>query len=154
MDVLSPAQRRLNMSRIRGKDTKPELLLRRALHAAGFRYRLHVVSLPGRPDMVLSRYRTAIFVHGCFWHGHECPNYKIPATRTEFWKDKVASNRARDLRTCQQLLSKKWRVIVVWECALSGRARIKTEDLVERCRKYLLGDVQSPEVGGDWSKPN
>ena len=85
VDVLTPEQRRLNMSRIRGKDTKPELLLRHGLHARGLRYRLHRKDLPGRPDMVFPRYRAAILVHGCFWHGHDCPLFKLPATRREFW---------------------------------------------------------------------
>src|ERR1700719_1649815 len=97
-DVLTPEQRRLNMSRIRGRDTKPELLLRRGLHAAGLRFRLHTERLPGRPGLVFPRYRAAILVHGCFWHGHDCPLFKLPATRSEFWASKIAGNRTRDNR--------------------------------------------------------
>jgi DNA mismatch endonuclease (patch repair protein) len=89
MDVLTTEQRRHNMSRIRGKDTKPELQLRRALHAAGMRFRLHAAGLPGRPDIVLPRHRAVLLIHGCFWHGHECPLFRIPATRREFWTNKI-----------------------------------------------------------------
>ena len=98
VDVLTPEQRRLNMSRIRGKDTKPELMLRRGLHALGLRFRLHRKDLPGRPDMVFPRYRAAVLVHGCFWHGHDCPLFKWPVTRREFWAVKIEGNRARDMR--------------------------------------------------------
>lgn len=88
-DVLTPEQRRLNMSRIRGRDTKPELLLRRGLHARGLRFRLHRKDLPGCPDLVFPRFRVTVFVHGCFWHGHECPMFKWPGTRTDFWRRKM-----------------------------------------------------------------
>ena len=117
VDVLTPEQRRLNMSRIRGKDTKPELMLRHGLHARGLRYRLHRKDLPGRPDMVFPRYRAAILVHGCFWHGHDCPLFKLPATRREFWAAKIEGNQARDARDIAGLAAAGWRVLVVWECA-------------------------------------
>src|SRR5688500_15794308 len=97
-DVLTPEQRRLNMSRVRGKDTKPEMLLRRGLHACGLRYRLHPKDVPGRPDLVFPRHGAVILVHGCFWHGHDCPLFKWPATRAEFWRKKIEGNRARDAR--------------------------------------------------------
>src|SRR5450631_1336300 len=97
-DVLSPEQRRFNMSRIRGSNTKPELQVRRGLHAMGLRFRLHDRRLPGRPDMVLTRYRTVIFIHGCFWHGHGCRLSKMPATRQDFWRAKIEGNAARDGR--------------------------------------------------------
>lgn len=123
VDVLTPEQRRLNMSRIRGKDTKPELVLRHGLHAMGLRYRLHRKDLPGRPDLVFPRYRAAVLVHGCFWHGHDCPLFKWPATRREFWQAKIEGNRARDARDLAGLTAAGWRVLVVWECALKGPAR-------------------------------
>jgi len=119
-DVLTPAQRQLNMSRIRGKDTKPELLLRGALHARGLRYRLHDRTLPGRPDLVFPRFRSAIRVHGCFWHGHDCPMFRLPATRPEFWSTKIAVTRARDARTQQAMTDAGWRVLTVWECSVHG----------------------------------
>ncbi len=128
-DVLTPEQRRLNMSRIRGKDTKPEMLLRRGLHARGLRFRLHRKDMPGTPDMVFSRYRAVILVHGCFWHGHDCPLFKLPATRREFWQSKIEGNRARDARDIASLTASGWRTLIVWECALKGPAR-RPADLV------------------------
>ncbi|HEV2627679.1 MAG TPA: very short patch repair endonuclease [Pseudolabrys sp.] len=103
MDVLTSEQRRLNMSRIRGKDTKPEMLLRRGLHAAGLRFRLHGAKLPGKPDIVFPKYHAVILIHGCFWHGHDCPLFRMPATRPEFWAKKISGNRERDVRTAQAL---------------------------------------------------
>ena len=99
VDVLTRAQRKLNMSNIRGRDTKPEKLIRNGLHRLGFRFRLHHKSLPGRPDLVFPRYNAVIFVHGCFWHGHDCPLFKLPATRRSFWLDKISGNFKRDQRT-------------------------------------------------------
>ena len=122
MDVLTIEQRRLNMSRIRGKDTKPEMLLRRGLHAAGLRFRLHGAKLPGKPDMVFPKYHAVILIHGCFWHGHDCPLFKMPATRPEFWAKKISGNRARDLRTTNALQLTGWRLLTVWECSLKGPA--------------------------------
>lgn len=107
------------MSRIRGRDTKPEMTLRRALHARGFRYRLHGRDLPGKPDLVLAQYRAAIFVHGCFWHRHDgCKYASIPATRPNFWFEKFRQNVERDKRTIRLLEDAGWRVKIVWECEL------------------------------------
>lgn len=108
------------MSRIRGKDTKPEILLRSLLHRRGFRFRLHVPGLPGKPDIVLPRYRTVIFVHGCFWHRHEwCSNATMPKTRTEFWTKKFLKTVERDARKQAELEALGWQVLTVWECELS-----------------------------------
>ncbi|WP_197430033.1 MULTISPECIES: very short patch repair endonuclease [Stenotrophomonas] len=108
------------MSRIRGSNTKLEVLVRKGLHARGFRYRLGGAGLPGRPDIVLPKYRTVVFVHGCFWHGHDCSLYRLPKTRPEFWQAKIDGNRARDRRVKNQLKSLGWKVIEVWECTLRG----------------------------------
>lgn len=108
------------MSGIRGRNTKPEILVRSLLHCQGFRFRLHASELPGKPDILLPRYRAAIFVHGCFWHGHDCSLYRLPGTRTDFWRDKVDRNRAADSRARDALLVADWRVAVVWECAMRG----------------------------------
>jgi len=108
------------MSRIRGSNTKLEVLVRKGLHVRGFRYRLGGAGLPGRPDIVLPKYRTVVFVHGCFWHGHDCPLYRLPKTRPEFWQAKINSNRLRDARTKIQLIEMGWNVIEVWECSLRG----------------------------------
>src|SRR5262245_45424552 len=133
MDVLTPEQRRFNMSRIRGRDTKPEMLLRQGLHARGFRYRLHPRELPGRPDMVFPRRQAAILVHGCFWHGHDCPLFKMPATRPQFWRSKIAANRARDARDLTALMHEGWRVLIVWECSLKGPSRRPLDEVLSRC---------------------
>src|SRR6202158_3633588 len=130
MDVLTSEQRRLNMSRIRGKDTKPEMLLRRGLHAAGLRFRLHGAKLPGKPDMVFPKYRAVILIHGCFWHGHDCPLFKMPATRPEFWAKKISGNRERDLRTAKALQLAGWRLLTIWECSLKGPARRQVPEVM------------------------
>ena len=139
-DVLTPEQRKLNMSRIRGRDTKPEMLIRRGLHARGFRYRLQDRKLPGRPDLVFPRYHAVVFVHGCFWHGHSCSMFKLPATRQEFWATKIAGNRARDERVIGALLKLGWRVANVWECSIRGPAKLTDDEVIKRCQKFLLSD--------------
>lgn len=107
------------MSRIRSKDTKPEMLVRKFLHANGFRYRLHVKDLPGKPDIVLPKYKTVIFIHGCFWHGHEgCKYYVVPKTRTEWWLNKIQGNSGNDKKAEDLLLSNGWNIITLWECDL------------------------------------
>ena len=139
-DVLTREQRHRNMSRIRGRDTKPEMLVRRGLHAYGFRYRLQVRELPGRPDLTFPRYRAVIFVHGCFWHGHDCPMFTLPSTRREFWETKIAGNRARDERAVASLLESGWRIANVWECSLRGPARLPAGDVINQCRSFLLSE--------------
>ena len=106
------------MSAIKGRDTKPEMIVRRALHAAGFRFRLHRRDLPGRPDIVLPKYRTVIFVHGCFWHRHKCDKFVWPKTRAAFWREKIMGNVERDRRVRRELKRATWRVLVVWECSV------------------------------------
>jgi|SRR5690606_15201883 len=121
MDIVSKEVRSRMMSRIRGKDTRPEIKVRKLLHAQGFRYRLHVRRLAGSPDIVLPRYRVCIFVHGCFWHRHEgCRYTTIPATRPEFWQLKFRQNVERDARNRERLLRDGWRVVELWECGLSS----------------------------------
>ncbi len=119
MDIVDAATRSRMMSGIRGKNTKPELTIRRLLHAAGFRFRLQRKDLPGKPDIVLPKYKVVILVHGCFWHMHDgCHYYRLPTTRTEFWKNKLGGNRLRDSRNIALLNEAGWRVLVVWECAV------------------------------------
>lgn len=118
-DIVSPEQRSRNMARIRGKDTKPEMRVRSLLHRLGFRFRLHRRDLPGRPDIVLPRYRTVVFVHGCFWHRHpDCRYAYTPRSRVPFWTAKFAENVTRDSRNQEALVEAGWRVIIVWECEL------------------------------------
>lgn len=148
-DVLTPEQRRRNMSRIHGRDTKPEMFVRRGLHASGFRYRLQDRQLPGRPDLVFPRYHAVIFVHGCFWHGHDCPMFKLPATHREFWDAKIASNRSRDERTITVLLESGWRVATVWECSLRGSRRLPEDEVLRRCQTFLLSEeVTKIDISG------
>lgn len=104
------------MAGIKGKNTRPEIAVRKALHAAGYRFRLHRKDLPGKPDIVLPKYRTVIFVHGCFWHGHMCKNFKWPKTRPEFWREKIEGNIERDKRAVAELEQLGWNMIVIWEC--------------------------------------
>ena len=119
-DVLTPHQRHHCMSHIRSKATKPEMVVRRWLWAHGYRYRLNVKSVPGKPDIVMRKYRTAIFVNGCFWHGHEgCKLFVLPKTNTEFWQAKIARNRERDQRNYDELIHAGWQVIVLWQCKLN-----------------------------------
>ena len=121
-DVLTPQQRHKCMSRIRSKATKPEMAVRRWLWAHGYRYRLNVKSVPGKPDIVMRRYRTAIFVNGCFWHGHEgCGKFVMPKSNTGFWQTKITRNRERDRQNHDILLQNGWQVIVIWECQLSPK---------------------------------
>ena len=124
-DRMTPEQRHRCMSRIRGRDTKPELVVRRWLWHQGFRYRLYVKSLPGRPDIVMRKWRTVIFVNGCFWHGHDCQRQR-PTTNAEFWREKIVRNRERDARNQALLQAAGWHVIVVWECQLTAKNRQKT----------------------------
>lgn len=121
------------MSRIRSKDTKPELLVRRYLHARGLRYRLHAKHLPGRPDLVFSKYNVVVFIHGCFWHAHSCQKGRIPGTRAKFWKAKFASNKARDRRNERALRNAGWRVLQAWECKVTNpKTRVRTLASLER----------------------
>ncbi len=118
-DVHDKATRSYNMSQVKSKNTKPELLVRKYLHAHGFRYRLHVKDLPGKPDIVLPKYKTVIFVHGCFWHGHKgCKYYVVPKTKTEWWLNKINTNIANDKKAIQALQKAGWKIITLWECDL------------------------------------
>lgn len=137
-DSVSPAARSRIMSRIRGRDTKPEKLVRSALHREGFRFRLHARELPGRPDLVLPRYRVAINVNGCFWHSHHCRAGKRPASNTAYWNRKLARNKTRDFANRKLLRRLGWRVFVVWECQIG-------QD-VQRVRNALTG-LRSPRGG-------
>jgi DNA mismatch endonuclease (patch repair protein) len=123
-DVHSKETRSYNMSQIKGKDTKPELLVRKYLHAHGLRYRLHSTGLPGKPDIVLPKYKTVVFVHGCFWHRHEgCRYFVVPKTRTEFWMNKIGRNVANDEKQRAALEAAGWRVLTIWECELKPLVR-------------------------------
>lgn len=126
-DVHSKAQRSYNMSRIRSTNTKPEMLVRKFLFAQGCRYKLHDATLPGKPDIVLPKYKTVIFVHGCFWHGHNnCKYYKVPQTRTDWWLNKINTNKVNDAKTVKALKKDGWKIITIWECNLKSAKVEKT----------------------------
>lgn len=130
-DILTKEQRHRCMARIRSKDTKPEILLRKALWRRGFRYKLNDDKLPGHPDIVLPKYRTVVFVHGCFWHGHKgCKKHVIPASNAEFWSAKINHNKNHDQEVWRQLEAKGWSVVVVWECELAKRKIYEATDKV------------------------
>jgi len=137
-DIVDKATRSRMMSGIRGKDTKPEVLIRKALHGRGFRYRLHASDLPGKPDLVFPRYRAALFVHGCFWHGHDCKFFKLPATRPDFWEQKINGNRKRDRRQLVALKEKGWRTLVVWECMTRKGAALSFSMLIDCIENWLI----------------
>lgn len=128
------------MAAIRGADTKPEMLVRKGLHARGFRYRLHDRRLPGRPDLVFPARRAVVFVHGCFWHGHDCPLFVMPKTRTEFWQGKIAANRARDDAALAALRETGWRTGIVWECGLKGPQRLGADAVIDSLSAWLSSD--------------
>jgi len=136
-DVHTPERRSRNMQAIRSANTKPEIKLRKLLFARGLRFRLHVNGLPGKPDIVFPKYRVAVFVHGCFWHGHECYLFKLPKTRTVFWATKIAQNRSRDRRGITALHQAGWRVLIVWECALKGRLSWNPVSLVDHVERWI-----------------
>ena len=142
MDKLTEQQRHANMAAIHGKDTKPEMVVRKWLWGRGFRYRLNHPRLPGKPDIVMRKYRTCIFVNGCFWHGHEgCQYYTVPKTNTEFWVNKVRRNKERDSKVQRELAAMGWHSITIWECELKPNVREKTlESLAYTLNKIFLQD--------------
>jgi DNA mismatch endonuclease, patch repair protein len=149
MDTVDPETRSRMMSGIRSSNTNPEKVVRKALHARGFRYRLNRRDLPGTPDIVFVRYRAVVFVHGCFWHGHNCAFFRVPKTRPEFWAKKISGNRARDYKNQMELARAGWRICIVWECALRGRARKERfPELVDAVEAWLRSEVEYAEFSG------
>ena len=140
MDVHSPEKRRFNMSRIRGKNTKPEMAVRKWLWANGYRYRLHGKDLPGRPDIVFPGRRKVIFVHGCFWHRHDCRNFRWPVTNEKFWKEKIMTNVRRDEDNYSKLISLGWSYLIVWECEISHG---EISNLGMRLREFLSSGTRA-----------
>lgn len=141
VDVVDQETRSRMMSGIRSKNTKPEILIRKALHAAGFRFRLHRKGLPGSPDIVLPKYRAVILINGCFWHGHDCRLFKWPKTRPEFWREKIEGNIARDQRNQAELKKLGWRVCILWECELKGAGEERQLAVVNRIVGWLDSEL-------------
>lgn len=136
-DIVSPEQRSRMMSGIRGKNTKPELIVRKELFRRGFRYRLHQKNLPGKPDLVFPKYKAVIFVNGCFWHGHECKLFKWPKSNRKFWKEKIKGNIERDKRNLDLLYREGWRVMTTWECALKGKSDNDIKLEIDKLSEWL-----------------
>ena len=136
------------MAGIRGKDTKPEMIVRRGLHALGFRYRLHDRGLAGQPDMVLPRHRAVIFVHGCFWHGHDCPLFRWPKAREAFWREKISRNRERDGEAVAKLGQAGWRVLTIWECSIRGPGRIGADSVLLRAAEWIGSTTGAGDIRG------
>lgn len=134
------------MANIKSRNTKPEIVLRRALFARGLRYRLHVKRLPGTPDLVFSKYRAVVFVHGCFWHGHGCRLFVVPATNREFWVQKIDGNRSRDEQAIRALRRMGWRVMTVWECAVRGLDRLPLDLLASKIDRWLHAKKPTDEL--------
>ena len=147
-DIVDAATRSRMMAGIRGKDTKPEMIVRRGLHALGFRYRLHDRNLTGVPDLVFPRLKAVIFVHGCFWHRHSCGLFRLPGSRKDFWENKLTRNQARDAEVQTILMSEGWRVLNIWECALRGRDRLSVDDVISHAAKWLRSGISADEIRG------
>lgn len=136
------------MAGIRGKNTQPELAIRKALHALGFRYRIHNKRLPGKPDMTFPRYGAVIEINGCFWHRHNCHLFKWPSTRKVFWQKKISGNRERDIRNHEALGKRGWRILTIWECALKGRTKRPFKDVVNKASDWLVSGKSDKEIEG------
>ena len=152
VDIVSAAKRSEMMAGIRGKNTKPEMTVRKLLHAAGFRFRLHDKQLPGKPDIVLPKWQTVIFVHGCFWHGHEnCRIFRLPKSRQDFWKSKITDNTGRDKVVRRALTEAGWKIVVIWECSMKGKGRLNSADLITALTNAVRHPMLLAEIRGqDW----
>ena len=145
-DLVPPQVRSRIMSSIRGKNTKIELGVRKALFGLGYRYRIHVGSLPGKPDIVLPKHHAAIFVHGCFWHGHDCRLFRLPKTNAAFWRNKIATNRRTDTKVLRELRATGWRTFTVWECCLRGKNKRQVAAAVRRLHRWIQSCSAHGEV--------
>lgn len=144
VDVVDQATRSRMMAGIQGKNTKPEILIRKALHARGFRYSLHAKGLPGKPDIVMPKWRVVIFVHGCFWHLHGCALSKFPTNNAEFWEEKLTRNQSRDAVNQQEIAALGWRTIVIWECATRGKtALLNFPHLIDTLAAWIRNQAES-----------
>ena len=147
-DVVSKITRSKMMSGIRGKNTVPELIIRKGLHSKGFRYRLHYKKLPGKPDIVLPANKAIVLVNGCFWHGHNCHLFKWPSTNAEFWKDKITNNKRRDDLNIALYMDRGWKVLIVWECCLRGRARWPVASVLDLIAEWIRDGQGFKEIMG------
>ena len=147
MDTVDAKTRSKIMARVKGKDTKPELFVRKALYEKGYRYRLHYKKLPGHPDLVFPKYKAAIFIHGCFWHRHGCYKSTTPSTRVDYWLNKFEENVERDKRQIEQILALGWRVMIIWECVIKGKTKFDSDDIVVAITKWLKSSERFSTLG-------
>ncbi|MFH5883673.1 very short patch repair endonuclease [Halalkalibaculum sp. DA3122] len=147
-DIFSEKKRSDIMSKVKGKDTKPEMLIRSALHRLGYRYSLHKKGLPGKPDLYFRKYNAVIEVNGCFWHGHDCHFFSLPQTRTDLWRKKINNNKKRDIENLEKLKEMGLRVLLVWECAIKGKNSYTFEDLIKEIESWLKSDIRFKEISG------
>jgi DNA mismatch endonuclease (patch repair protein) len=147
-DIVDKVTRSKMMSGIRGKNTKPEILIRKGLHALGFRYRLHSPKLPGKPDIVLPKYRAIILINGCFWHAHNCHLFKWPSTRKKFWEAKILSNKMRDQENLKQYYDSGWKTLVIWECALKGKAKLPVKSVFDLIVHWIVYERANCNIQG------
>ena len=148
MDVVDSATRSRMMAGIRGKDTKPELIIRKGLSNIGYRYVLHDKRLPGKPDLVFPKYNAVILINGCFWHGHDCNLFKWPKTQKEFWQNKINSNKERDIKNNKLLSGAGWRVLTIWECAVKGKSTGSLDKVVDTASRWLANGNKNMEITG------
>ncbi len=145
-DIVSPAVRSRMMAGIRAKNTNPEIVIRRGLFKRGHRYRLHDSRLPGKPDLVFRKHGAVIFVHGCFWHRHDCSLFKWPSTNSDFWRKKISGNRALDLRVVTELRKRGWRVLTLWECAIKRAGPDEIVSVIEKVHSWLISGGACAEI--------
>lgn len=148
-DIVPHQKRSEMMSGIKSKNTIPEYFIRKALHSRGYRYRIHVANLPGKPDLVFPKYRAVLFVHGCFWHGHDCHLFKWPKSRVEFWKTKIIRNKKNDEKNTMALQNDDWRVLTIWECAIKGKTKKTADEIIRSIETWLSGNIHSSEIHGN-----
>lgn len=149
MDIVSREKRSSMMSGIRSKDTKPEMIIRKALYARGYRYRLHSSKVQGKPDIIMRKYNAVIFIHGCFWHGHDCKLFRLPKTRTAFWENKIGTNQKRDREVISTLQKEGWRIAVIWECAMRGKGKMDFENMMDILTEWIESDSKKLELRGE-----
>ena len=147
-DTVDQKTRSRIMSAVKGKDTQFEMAIRKGLFAKGFRYRLHVKSLPGKPDIVLPRYKAVVLVSGCFWHGHHCCLSALPVTHREFWETKIRTNRANDNKVRRLLRTGGWRVLTIWQCAVKGPGRFPIGEVLDQAEDWIVGGLDEAEIRG------
>ncbi|GJQ62006.1 MAG: very short patch repair endonuclease [Melioribacteraceae bacterium] len=149
MDIVSKNKRSKMMSGIKSKNTRPETLIRKALFSKGFRYRINVTQLPGKPDLVLKKHNAVIFINGCFWHLHNCHLFKWPSSRAEFWKKKITENSNRDKNNIEKLLNNGRRVLIIWECSVKGKTRLVFDDMIDEIESWLNSEQKFKEIEGN-----